>query len=172
MRAEDRRELVLDAARVEFGRHGFEAATTEAIAKRVGVSQPYLFRLFPSKKAIFLAAMERCFSTIDEMFHRAVEGVPADEAMPAMGTAYNGLLENRQLLQLQLQMWAMACQDDEVRDAARRGMSRLWATAQKLSGADNQRVMQFMANGMLLNIFAAMDLPLIKEHLGESLQGL
>jgi AcrR family transcriptional regulator len=138
----------------------------------VGVSQPYLFRLFPSKKAIFLAAMERCFSTIDTMFSEVCDGLPPDETMAAMGTAYNGLLENKEILQMQLQMWAMACQDEEVRVLARRGMSRLWATAQKLSEADDHRVMQFMANGMLLNVFAAMDLPRIKEHLGESLQGL
>lgn len=172
MSADERREAVLDAAMIEFGANGFVAATTEAIARRVGVSQPYLFRLFPSKKAIFLAAMERCFSTIEAMFHAAADGLPPDQAMVAMGTAYNGLLENRQILHLQLQMWAMACQDEEVRVAARRGMSLLWATAQKISGADDHRVMQFMANGMLLNVFAAMDLPRIKEHLGDSLQGL
>ena len=159
MSADERREAVLDAAVIEFGTHGFSAATTEAIARRVGVSQPYLFRLFPSKKAIFLASMERCFSTIEAMFHDAADGLPLDETMPAMGAAYNGLLENRQLLHMQLQMWAVACQDEEVRDAARRGMSRLWSTAQKISGADDHRVMQFMANGMLLNVFAAMDLP-------------
>lgn len=172
MSADERREAVLDAAVIEFGTHGLAAATTDAIARRVGVSQPYLFRLFPSKKAIFLAAMDRCFSTIEAMFHEAADGLPAEETMPAMGAAYNGLLENRQLLHLQLQMWAVACQDEEVRDAARRGMSRLWSAAQKISGADDHRVMQFMANGMLFNVFAAMDLPRIKEHLGDSLQGL
>jgi AcrR family transcriptional regulator len=172
MSADERRESVLDAAVIEFGQNGFGAATTDAIAKRVGVSQPYLFRLFPSKKAIFVAAMERCFSSIENLFYDATEGVPPDQAMMAMGAAYNGLLENREILQMQLQMWALACQDEEVRALARRGMSRLWTLAQKLSGADDQRVMQFMANGMLLNVFAAMDLPRIKEHLGDSLQGL
>jgi len=172
MSADERREAVLDAAVIEFGQNGFVAATTGAIARRVGVSQPYLFRLFPSKKAIFLGTMQRCFSTIENLFNDVTDGVPADEAMTAMGKAYNGLLENREILQMQLQMWAMACQDEEVRALARRGMSRLWTLAQKLSGADDHQVMQFMANGMLLNVFAAMDLPRIKEHLGESLQGL
>lgn len=171
MSADERREAVLDAAMIEFGQHGFGAATTEAIARRVGVSQPYLFRLFPSKKAIFLASVERCFATIDAMFHDAAEGLPQDAAMMAMGVAYRGLLENRELLHLQLQMWAVACQDEEVRAISRRGMGRLWATAQKLSGADDEKVMQFMANGMLLNVFAAMDLPRINEHLGEALLG-
>jgi hypothetical protein len=51
-------------------------------------------------------------------------------------------------------------------------MARLWQRAEQISGADSMRVMQFMASGMLLNVFAAMDLPRIKEHLGEALTGL
>ncbi|WP_406530887.1 helix-turn-helix domain-containing protein, partial [Streptomyces sp. I8-5] len=58
MSAEERRESVIRAAITEFARGGYSATSTEAIAKRVGVSQPYLFRLFPSKQAMFLAAVE------------------------------------------------------------------------------------------------------------------
>ncbi len=60
MSAEERRESVIRAATTEFARGGYHGTSTEAIAKRVGVSQPYLFRLFPGKQAIFLAAAERC----------------------------------------------------------------------------------------------------------------
>jgi len=172
MRAEDRRELVLEAARVEFGRHGFEAATTEAIAKRVGVSQPYLFRLFPSKKAIFLECIERCFDQIGALFDEAAGDLTGEEALMAMGRAYNALLDDRPVLQMQLHMWAAACADDEVRKVARRRMAKLWQQAERISGADAQRVMQFIASGMLLNVFAAMELPRIKEQLGEALTGL
>jgi AcrR family transcriptional regulator len=170
MSADERREAVLDAAMIEFGQHGLQSATTDAIARRVGVSQPYLFRLFPSKKAIFLAAIQRCFDRLTATFDEAAAHLPPDEALRAIGLAYNNLLENREVLQLQLQMWAVACQDEEVRDLTRRNMSRLWAHAQRLSGADDQEIMQFMAKGMLLNVFAAMDLPRIKERLGDSLQ--
>ncbi len=171
MSADERREAVLDAAMIEFGQNGLQATTTDAIARRVGVSQPYLFRLFPSKKAIFLAAIQRCFDRISDMFEEAAGDLPPSDALRAIGLAYNSLLENRETLQLQLQMWAVACQDEEVRDVTRRGMGRLWAHAQRLSGADDQEIMQFMAKGMLLNVFAAMDLPRIKERLGDSLQG-
>ena len=172
MSADDRRELVLEAAREEFGRHGFEAATTEAIAKRVGVSQPYLFRLFPSKKAMFLACIDRCFDQITGLFDEAARDLTGEEALVAMGRAYNALLDDRPILQLQLHMWAAACADDEVRALARRRLARLWQQAERISGADAQRVMQFIASGMLLNVFAAMELPRIKEQLGEALTGL
>ncbi len=172
MSAERRRELVLDAARIEFGQRGYDVTTTEAIARRVGVSQPYLFRLFASKKAIFLAAMASCFDRLEAMFDAAADGLTGEDALMAMGRAYNALLDDRATLQMQLQMWAMACHDAEVRELARTRMARLWQQAERLSGADSTRVMQFIASGMLLNVFAAMELPRIKEQLGEALTGL
>jgi AcrR family transcriptional regulator len=172
MSAERRRELVLDAARAEFGERGYESTTTEAIARRVGVSQPYLFRLFPSKRAIFIAALEGCFDQLEALFDRVSDGLSGEDALVAMGRAYNALLDDRAILRMQLHMWATACHDEEVRDLARRRMAGLWQLSERISGADDTRVMQFMASGMLLNVFAAMDLPRIKEQLGESLTGL
>src|SRR4051812_4576850 len=134
MSAERRRELVLDAARAEFGHGGYDATTTEAIARRVGGSQPYLFRLFPSKKAIFLATVNHCFDQLDTMFETCAAGRTGEDALVAMGTAYNALLDDRTVLQLQLQMWAMACRDDEVRALTRTRMARLWQSAERLSG--------------------------------------
>jgi AcrR family transcriptional regulator len=172
MSADQRRELVLEAARAEFGQGGYEATTTEAIARRVGVSQPYLFRLFPSKKAIFLATIEACFEQLEELFDHVTEGLTGEESLMAMGRAYNALIDNRGILQMQLHMWANACHDADVRDVARRRMARLWQQTERISGADDTRVMQFIASGMLFNVFAAMELPRIKEQLGEALTGL
>ena len=89
-----------------------------------------------------------------------------------MGAAYNGLLDDRAVLQMQLQMWAAACQDEEVREVDPPRMGELWGSRRRISGRDDQRVMQFMAGGMLLNVMAAMDLPRMKAQLGESLTGL
>lgn len=57
--AQERRESVVRAAIAEFALKGYYGTSTEAIAKRVGVTQPYLFRVFPGKKAIFVAALVR-----------------------------------------------------------------------------------------------------------------
>jgi AcrR family transcriptional regulator len=172
MSAAERRESTIAAAQIEFGRHGLTGASTEAIARRVGVSQPYLFRLFPSKKAIFLATIDQCYDRIEAMFSAAAEGLTGEAALESMGRAYNQLLDNREVLQMQLQMWSTACQDDEVRAATRRGLSRLWLLVERLTCADPMRIMQFFAGGMLLNVFAALELPRIKEQLGEALTGL
>lgn len=172
MSAAERRRAVLRAAQIEFGANGYAGTSTEAIARRVGVSQPYLFRLFASKKALFLSTIDDCFDRLERMFDEAAGDLTGEEALQAMGRAYNAQLDQRELLQLQLQMWASACHDEEVRNAARRRMARLWRQVERISGADDHRVMMFMASGMLLNIFAAMELPRIKEQLGEALTGL
>lgn len=75
MSAEDRRESAVRAAVTEFARSGYNGTSTEAIARRVGVSQPYLFRLFPNKQELFLAASERCLDDTRAMFLRAAEGL-------------------------------------------------------------------------------------------------
>jgi AcrR family transcriptional regulator len=169
MSADERRHFVLHAARTEFGSAGYAAATTEAIARRVGVSQPYLFRLFPSKKAIFLATVDDCFDRLEELFSGAAADLTGEAALAAMGRAYNALVDDRAILQMQLQMWSAACQDDEVRAVARRRMSALWRLVAGLSGAGEGRVMEFMAKGMLVNVFAALALPRGEGLLGAAL---
>ena len=169
MSADERRDSVLKAAMIEFGLGGYVGTSTEAIARRVGVSQPYLFRLFESKKALFIGTIDSCFDRIIADFETASVGLTGEEALHAMGAAYHGLLNDRQVLQMQLQMWAAACQDDEIRDVTRRHMARLWKHVQTLSGSDDERVMRFTAAGMLMNVMAAMDLPGMTAHLGELL---
>ncbi|HSV67751.1 MAG TPA: helix-turn-helix domain-containing protein [Mycobacteriales bacterium] len=170
MSAAERREVVISAAIAEFAQGGFAATSTESIARRVGVSQPYLFRLFPSKKALFLAATERCFDRIEAAFTAAVEGLAGEDALTAMGAAYAALLDDRQMLTLQLQMWAAACQDEDIRAASRDRFARLIALAGRVTGAEPLVLWRFLSAGMLMNVAVALDLPRIKEQFGELLQ--
>src|ERR671938_1028191 len=86
--AEERRQAVLDAAMVEFADKGLDGASTDAIARRAGISQPYLFRLFGTKKELFIASVERCFAETLAMFREAAEGKRGQEALDAIGAAY------------------------------------------------------------------------------------
>ena len=54
MSAEERREMVLEAAVAGFAVRGMAGTSTEDVARSAGISQPYLFRLFPTKKACLL----------------------------------------------------------------------------------------------------------------------
>jgi AcrR family transcriptional regulator len=163
MPAAERRELVLEAAMTDFAANGLAGTSTEDVARRAGISQPYLFRLFPTKKALFVALIGRCFQRVKDTFTAAADGLTGDEALGAMGDAYERLLEDRTLLQLQMQFYA-ACHDPEVRDATRAGFKGLWELAERLTGLPFQRVVDFFAIGMLMNVAAAMDLPAVDER--------
>src|SRR3954466_16426713 len=99
-----RREEILAAARDEFAEHGYHGGSTEGIARRAGISQPYVFRLFGTKQELFKAVVARCFRETLEDFQRAAEGKRGEEALDAMGQAYIERLQvdwTRLLLQMQ-----------------------------------------------------------------------
>jgi AcrR family transcriptional regulator len=156
--AEARRESILDAALIEFAKRGLHGTSTEDIAKRAGISQPYVFRLFGSKKKLFAETCARCMRELREQMEEAAAGLSGEEALEAMGQAYRSILEadpNR--LQLQMHMYA-AAQDPEIREAARAGFGDLYTTFERVSGADPQRLTRFFAVGMLINVIASMGL--------------
>ena len=156
MSAEERRDQVVRAAVAEFAVRGLEGTSTGDIAKRVGVSQPYLFRLFPTKRDLFIAAVQHGAAQVREVFTKAAEGKYGHAALAAMGEAYQDLLmEDRQLLNMQLQQFA-ACHDPEVQAAVRGAMQGLWQHMDNLSGAPVGVRVDFLAKGMLCNVIAAM----------------
>jgi AcrR family transcriptional regulator len=157
-----RREEILDAALQEFAARGLHGASTEDIARLAGISQPYVFRLFGTKKELFRAVVARCFRETLEMFQRAAEGLRGKEALDAIGSAYvERLTADPIRLRAQMQAYA-ACDDPELREVVRAGFGDLVAYAERVSGADAEVLSGFFATGMLLNVFASM------EQIGES----
>ncbi len=162
--AAERREAVLEAANVEFALRGLHGASTDAIARRAGISQPYLFRLFGSKKQLFIAAIEDCLARTLESFRAAAAGTSGDEALRAIGDAYAASIESdRTMLQGQLQSYAASVEDADIREATARGFGRLVDYVETVSGADRATIARFFAKGMLMNVLAAMDYSLDTE---------
>jgi AcrR family transcriptional regulator len=163
MPAAERREMVLEAAVAEFAARGLAGTSTEDVARRAGISQPYLFRLFPTKKALFLALIGRCFDRVQDTFTTAAGDLTGDEALAAMADSYTRLLDDRTLLLLQMQIYA-ACSDPEIRDTTRAAYKHLWEMVERITGLPFQTVVDFFAVGMLMNVAAAMDLPSVDER--------
>jgi len=161
--ADQRREAVLNAATEEFAKGGLNGTSTQTIATRAGISQPYLFRLFPNKKALFIAVLERSYKQIVERFEAAVGHLTGDKAMDAMANTYGELIADRTFLLLSLQGFA-ACDDPEVQAACRRGFRDAWYVIERLSGADPETVRMFYATGMLWNVITAMQLEEVDER--------
>ncbi|MFD9316440.1 TetR/AcrR family transcriptional regulator [Streptomyces sp. NPDC060053] len=164
--AQERRESVVRAAIAEFALKGYYGTSTEAIAKRVGVTQPYLFRLFPGKKAIFVAALVRSMEDTRLAFERATEGMASGEqALGALAGAYTRLISARpETLLMQMQGYAVveaagAEGDEQTGELVRAGWMRLWDTVHLSLGADVRETTSFFACGMLGNTLTAIGLP-------------
>ncbi len=158
--SDQRREEVLEAATHEFAAHGYHAASTSAIAKLAGISQPYIYALFPNKRELFLAAHARMIDHLRAAFLRAARGGEDPEArLHAMGLAYRPLMEaNRDELLLQMQGHA-AAGDPEIGPAIAAAFKDLYDDVLRTSGASPREVSQFIACGMLINVATALGLP-------------
>jgi AcrR family transcriptional regulator len=157
--SDERREQVIAAAVKEFAAHGFRATSTASIAKRAGISQPYIYALFPNKHELFLAAHEHVVQHIRRVFADAARGhTTAEDRLLAMGHAYMELLGNRDEILFQMQAHA-AAGDPALREPVRDEFMRLVEDVGRLSGASREQVVAFIAKGMLLNVVAALELP-------------
>src|SRR5881628_3739813 len=156
--AEERRDEILEAAQAEFAARGLHGASTEEIARRAGISQPYVFRLFGSKKDLFKATVARCLRETLETFQRAAEGKRGEEALHDMGDVYvSELIADRTRLKAQLEAY-VACDDPEICEVVRNGFGDLVAYVERVSGLPPAEVSRFFATGMLINVMDAMNL--------------
>jgi AcrR family transcriptional regulator len=155
--APERREQIVAVAVRHFANSGLHGTSTEDIAQDAGLSQPYLFRLFRTKRDLFLACCEACTRRILDAFTVAADAAPEGEKLSAMGGAYSGLLEDEQWLRMQLQMYA-ACADEVIRVRARELYRELYDTVRRLSDADDEELWRFFATGMLINVVSSIGL--------------
>ncbi|MER7661179.1 helix-turn-helix domain-containing protein [Streptomyces sp. NPDC096193] len=163
MSAEERRESVIRAAISEFALGGYHGTSTEAIAKRVGVSQPYLFRLFKNKRELFLAAALRCLEETPRALADALEVRPDVTPKEAMAAAYMGLIDDREQLLMQMQTYvavasAEAAGDHAFGEAIRAGWAEIWDHARVALGGTRDTA-DFVGCGMLINVLVALGYP-------------
>jgi AcrR family transcriptional regulator len=162
MSGSERRAQVLGIAAGEFANRGLHGASIEAIAHEAGITQAYVFRMFGTKKALFLELVGAAFDRFSDGMSDAVEGTRGRDALARMGAQYYESLADRTTLLLQLQGFA-ACGDSEVRDLVRTRVGRMWDTVAGTPGLDPVTVKSFLAFGMLLNAAAALDVDELDE---------
>ena len=162
--AEERREEILAVGLEHFAAGGYHGTSTEVIAREAGISQPYLFRLFHTKKALFLACNDLACGKVIDTFRRAAETAAPGEKLTAMGQAYiQELLTDRHALLMLMQGYA-AVADPEIQEHVRRNYGGVVTEVARMSGAAPDEVWSFFATGMLLNIMTALDLAKIADE--------
>lgn len=156
MSADERRDAVVALARHAFAEGGLRGTSTETIAAAAGISQPYLFRLFPTKVDLFLAAVDACFDRVSATFAEAAEGLSGEAALTAMGDVYTALIdEEPDLLRLQLHAYAAAAAErGDIQRRVRARFLALMSEVQAIAGTD-EPPLEFFAMGMLCNVVTA-----------------
>jgi AcrR family transcriptional regulator len=155
--AEERRAELTDAAVTVFAERGYAAGTMD-IAKAAGISQAYLFRLFPTKPELFVAAYEAASRRMAQTFRDAANLARAEgrDPLQEMGHAYGDLIDrDRDLLRMQLHAQVAAGTEPLVRDAVQRCFGELFELVQRESGAEPEDLQPWFAHGMLCNVMAS-----------------
>ncbi|WP_067697512.1 TetR/AcrR family transcriptional regulator [Nocardia jejuensis] len=159
MTASERGEEVLEAAIAAFAESGYAATKTDEIARRAGVSQPYVIRLFGTKQQLFLTASERVCDRIEEMFRAGAAQADPDsepqDKLDVMGKSYNAFLADRHL-PLVLLHSISASSEPAIGAQTRERYGRIYRVIRELTGASVEETARFMASGMLLTIMTAM----------------
>jgi AcrR family transcriptional regulator len=157
--AAERREHVLDAAIAEFAASGYHAASTTAIARRAGISQPYIYALYRNKHDLFLAAYRHVAERIRARLVAAAESADDPEAaLAAMGEAYLGLIADRSDVLCQLQAYA-AAGDADLRGPVRDEFLRVFEAVREAAGASREETAFFFAGGIFLAIAGVLEIP-------------
>jgi AcrR family transcriptional regulator len=74
--AEERRELILDAALEVFAGSGFHGSSIDEIAQAAGVSKALIYEHFPSKRDLHVSLLER---NVQEIFERLAESAATSD---------------------------------------------------------------------------------------------
>ncbi len=155
-----RRDVVVDAAIAVFARSGYHSTPISAVAAKADISPAYVFKLFPGKVSLFVAALDRCYELVAHALSNGAAragSTDPEKILYEMGGAYAELIADRNLLMLQVHAQS-AADTPEIADAVRRGLAKVTDLARDRSGAPDEQVQRFIAYGQLCHLIATLDL--------------
>ncbi|EIV94874.1 TetR/AcrR family transcriptional regulator [Frankia sp. QA3] len=159
MSGEERREIIVRIAACEFSTGGYHGTTTERIARRAGISQPYVFRLFPDKKALFLACADLCFERLAAAFENAADGLEGRPALTAMRATHQTLTADHCILLLELQLYVASAAEPDIARLVNDRRTRLRDRVQARTGVPDEEVSDFFATSMYVTTLLALGVP-------------
>lgn len=154
-----------------FAARGYYGTPTVDIAKEAGISQSYLYRLFPAKEDLFIAVVRRCFQLTRESLAKGAAGAVSaapEEVLSAMGDAYAQLISDADILLLLTQAQC-AAREPAIGDAVRSEYARLVEYVRAASGGTDAEIQTFFARGTLCNLLVAIDAPSVDARWAQTL---
>jgi TetR/AcrR family transcriptional regulator len=119
MAAEERRRRVIGAACRVFAKSSYSGATTAEIARECGVTEPVLYRHFPSKRDLYLACLDAAWAHVRRLWEDAIASEPdPSRQLGAMGRAYvhqQRIGDKIMLSDLWIQALTEASEDPKIR---------------------------------------------------------
>lgn len=146
--AAERRTHAVSLGLGAFADHGVTTTAIQSVAALMGVSQPYVFRLFGSKKAFFLACVDDLPARITETMLNAA--TDTDEPLEAMGSGFRTLVADGVISGFWLQACAAARADEDIARACREVVSTTLQTLQASTGVDSEVLAVFFGRGSLV----------------------
>lgn len=157
--AEQRRAQAVAAGLEAFADHGLTTAAIQRVAQRIGVSQPYVFRLFGSKRAFFLACLDELEERVVQTFTHAAERA-TDEPLEEMGAGFRSLLSDGVAGGLWLQACAVARADEVVAARCRELIANVMRVTHDHTGVDTDELAAFLGRGVLVAMLQALGVDL------------
>ena len=169
--ADTRRESIIEAALAVFAQSGYGSTPVAAVATKAGISQAYVFKLYPTKEVLFVAALERAYEIILETMaaaaDRATDRSP-DGILEEMGEAYAHLIADKDILMIQVHAQS-AADIPAVKAVVRRGLAKFVRLAKTRSGASDAAVQSFVAFGQLCHLIVTTDLTELDDDWAQTL---
>ena len=149
-----RRPLVTASALHAFARSGYHGTTVADVAREARISPAYVFKLFPSKERLFVAALDECFVQVVRALEAGADAATDQTPLgilDQMGEAYADLIANRDLLLIQVHAQSVA-DVPEIRESLRAGLATVTQFAKTRTGAADADVQRFIAYGQLCHL--------------------
>ena len=122
--AQERRRRIIESARAVFAASNYWKVGTADLAKAAGVSEPALYRYFPSKKELFLSTLKEAAPKLLDIWQRIASEVEDPiETLWSIGISYYDHLNNRSAPMKLLFQALVEADDPDIRLALRRNFA-------------------------------------------------
>ncbi len=172
-KGEERRAAIIDSAVRRFAQRGLYGTSTQDIARDVGISQPYIYRLFENKTQLFVAAVDHVSDVLAASMTGAARGATANGAdlVAEVTGSYGRLVGDEVLLRFLLQA-NCALDEEEIAAALRRCYAKQVRTLEAAApGVSGEQVRAIFGANLLANVIVGLGLHTSDDGWARSLSG-